>query len=99
MRLTTRLTGRPWLGLGAALLFAIEGRGLDFSTGGMEAGFNQLAILSTFLLLIEKRTRWAAAALGLAVLIRPDGHVAWVGEGDAGGLADAMRTWCGPAVA
>jgi len=73
VRLTTRLTGRPWLGLGAALLFTIEGRGLDFSTGGMEAGFNQLAILSTFLLLIEKRTRWAAATLGLAVLIRPDG--------------------------
>jgi hypothetical protein len=73
VRLTTRLTGRVWLGLGAALLFAIEGRGLDFSTGGMEAGFNQLAILSTFLLLFERRTRWAAAMLGLAVLIRPDG--------------------------
>lgn len=73
LRLTTRLSGLPWLGLGAALLFAIEGRGLDFSTGGMEAGFNQLAILTTFLLLIERRTRWAAAALGLALLIRPDG--------------------------
>ena len=74
MRLTTRLTRRSaWVGLGAALLFAIEGRGLDFSTGGMEAGFNQLAILTTFLLLFERRTRWAAATLGLAVLIRPDG--------------------------
>src|SRR5688572_11448166 len=40
VRLTTRLSGRPWVGLGAALLFAIEGRGLDFSTGGMEAGLN-----------------------------------------------------------
>ena len=32
-----------------------------------------------------------------AVLIRPDGHVAWVGEG-AGttGLADALTTWFGP---
>lgn len=73
LRLTTRLTGLPWVGLGAALLFAIEGRGLDFSTGGMEAGFNQLAILTTFVLLFENRTCWAAAALGLAVLIRPDG--------------------------
>ena len=73
VRLGTRLTGRRWVGLGAALLFAIEGRGLDFSTGGMEAGFNQLAILGTFVLLFERRTRWAAAMLGLAVLIRPDG--------------------------
>ncbi len=73
IRLTRRLSGSAWVGLGAALLFAIEGRGLDFSTGGMEAGFNQLAILTTFLLLIENRTRWAAAALGLALLIRPDG--------------------------
>ncbi len=73
LRLATRLTGWRWVGLGAALLFAIEGRGLDFSTGGMEAGFNQLAILTTFLLLFENRTHWAAAALGLALLIRPDG--------------------------
>ena len=30
-----------------------------------------------------------------AVLVRPDGHVAWVGgEADAG-LADALETWCG----
>ena len=73
IRLTARLSGSRWVGLGAALLFAIEGRGLDFSTGGMEAGFNQLAILTTFLLLFKKQTRWAAAALGLALLIRPDG--------------------------
>lgn len=73
LRLATRLTGLPWVGLGAALLFAIEGRGLDFATGGMEAGFNQLAVLSTFLLLLENRTRWAAVTLGLALLIRPDG--------------------------
>ncbi len=30
-----------------------------------------------------------------AVLIRPDGHVAWVGEGTAAGLSDALTTWCG----
>jgi len=34
-----------------------------------------------------------------AVLIRPDGHVAWVGEGTDRGLADALTRWCGvPAV-
>jgi 2-polyprenyl-6-methoxyphenol hydroxylase-like FAD-dependent oxidoreductase len=30
-----------------------------------------------------------------AVLIRPDGHVAWVGEGGTAGLRDALRKWCG----
>jgi 3-(3-hydroxy-phenyl)propionate hydroxylase len=30
-----------------------------------------------------------------AVLIRPDGHVAWVGEGITEGLADALTTWFG----
>ena len=32
-----------------------------------------------------------------AVLIRPDGHVAWVGDGTDGGLAPALAAWCGPA--
>jgi len=31
-----------------------------------------------------------------AVLIRPDGYVAWVGEGGDSGLADALATWFGP---
>jgi 3-(3-hydroxy-phenyl)propionate hydroxylase len=31
-----------------------------------------------------------------AVLIRPDGQVAWVGDGTAVGLVDALTTWCGP---
>ncbi len=30
-----------------------------------------------------------------AVLIRPDGYVAWVGDGSDAGLADAMRRWFG----
>lgn len=30
-----------------------------------------------------------------AVLIRPDGHVAWVGDGTAAGLDDALTAWCG----
>jgi 3-(3-hydroxy-phenyl)propionate hydroxylase len=35
-----------------------------------------------------------------AVLIRPDGYVAWVAEGTAKGLADALTTWFGtPATA
>ena len=31
-----------------------------------------------------------------AVLVRPDGHVAWVGDGTDEGLADALTTWFGP---
>jgi len=35
-----------------------------------------------------------------AVLIRPDGYVAWAGERGQDGLAEALRTWCGsPAAA
>jgi hypothetical protein len=30
-----------------------------------------------------------------AVLVRPDGHVAWVGDGTDAGLRDALRTWFG----
>jgi 3-(3-hydroxy-phenyl)propionate hydroxylase len=32
-----------------------------------------------------------------AVLIRPDGHVAWVGDGTDRGLQDALATWFGTA--
>ncbi len=31
-----------------------------------------------------------------AVLIRPDGHVAWVGDGTPAGLTEALTTWFGP---
>jgi 3-(3-hydroxy-phenyl)propionate hydroxylase len=37
-----------------------------------------------------------AVAAPAAVLIRPDGHVAWVGEGSDRGLRDALATWFGP---
>jgi hypothetical protein len=30
-----------------------------------------------------------------AVLIRPDGHVAWVGDHTRAGLPDALTTWFG----
>ncbi len=32
-----------------------------------------------------------------AVLVRPDGHVAWVGEGTSSGLEEALTRWFGPA--
>ena len=47
---------------------------------------------------------WELPALGAvaaptAVLIRPDGYVAWVGELSQLGLADALTTWFGPPAA
>ncbi len=40
-----------------------------------------------------------AVAAPTAVLIRPDGHVAWVGDGTDQGLRDALTTWFGPPTA
>ena len=45
---------------------------------------------------------WELPVLGIvpaptAVLVRPDGHVAWVGEGSDTGLREALETWFGPA--
>ncbi len=36
-----------------------------------------------------------AIAAPSAVLVRPDGYVAWVGEGSHAGLAEALTTWFG----
>jgi 3-(3-hydroxy-phenyl)propionate hydroxylase len=37
-----------------------------------------------------------AVAAPPAVLVRPDGYVAWVGDGTRRGLTDALTTWFGP---
>jgi 2-polyprenyl-6-methoxyphenol hydroxylase-like FAD-dependent oxidoreductase len=47
---------------------------------------------------------WKLPALGIVapptvVLIRPDGYVAWVGDADREGLAEALTTWFGPPAA
>ena len=47
---------------------------------------------------------WELPAIGtvtapIAVLIRPDGYVAWVGDLTRQGLADALTTWFGPPAA
>jgi hypothetical protein len=43
---------------------------------------------------------WDLPAVGAvtapdAVLVRPDGHVAWVGDGTSAGLGEALTTWFG----
>jgi 2-polyprenyl-6-methoxyphenol hydroxylase-like FAD-dependent oxidoreductase len=42
---------------------------------------------------------FGAVAAPTAVLIRPDGHVAWVQDGSDQGLRDALATWFGPPIA
>jgi 3-(3-hydroxy-phenyl)propionate hydroxylase len=47
------------------------------------------------------RGAWELPVLGTvsapsAVLVRPDGYVAWVGDGSSAGLTDALATWFGP---
>jgi 3-(3-hydroxy-phenyl)propionate hydroxylase len=39
---------------------------------------------------------FGAVSAPAAVLIRPDGHVAWVGDGTDQGLRHALTTWFGP---
>ena len=46
---------------------------------------------------------WELPVLGkvaapIAVLIRPDGYVAWVSDGTDAGLRDALTTWFGPSL-
>jgi 3-(3-hydroxy-phenyl)propionate hydroxylase len=44
---------------------------------------------------------WELPAIGVvpapvAVLVRPDGYVAWVGDGSPVGLVEALTVWVGP---
>jgi hypothetical protein len=48
--------------------------------------------------------KWELPALGVvaaptAMLIRPDGYVAWVGDVTQPGLVDVLTTWFGPPTA
>jgi aromatic ring hydroxylase-like protein len=47
---------------------------------------------------------WELPVLGAVVapsaaLVRPDGYVAWVGDGPDAGLNEALTTWFGPPTA
>jgi 2-polyprenyl-6-methoxyphenol hydroxylase-like FAD-dependent oxidoreductase len=74
---------------------------LDFgASGGLPIGpwSDRLQLIDA-----EYAGTWELPAIGAvtapsAVLIRPDGYVAWVGEGTEPRLVDALSTWLGPAV-
>jgi 3-(3-hydroxy-phenyl)propionate hydroxylase len=58
----------------------------------------ELALAGVDVAIVERRPTQdrvggRAVALPPAVLIWPDGRMAWTGNGD--GLADALATWCG----
>lgn len=72
LRLAARLSRKRWLGLVAALLFTLDARLLDFSTGGMESSFNLLTSILALTLFFHGHQRWAMVAAGIATLTRPD---------------------------
>jgi hypothetical protein len=72
---------------------------------GEPGGFDITAWADRVQLIDAKRAgTWELPAIGVvpvptAVLIRPDGYVAWVGDLSHLGLADALTTWFGPPTA
>jgi 2-polyprenyl-6-methoxyphenol hydroxylase-like FAD-dependent oxidoreductase len=68
-----------------------------------EAGALHIAGWAGRVRLVDARADgpWELPVLGdvpapTAVLVRPDGYVAWVGDGTDAGLGDAFATWFGP---
>jgi len=79
-----------------------DGRAVLLDLGGGTAGDASLARSSGRLRCLSARPvgPWELPVIGTVtpptgVLIRPDGYVAWVGEGSAQELDEALRTWCG----
>jgi hypothetical protein len=66
----------------SALLHAARPVLLDFADGARYDGVWELPVLGV----VEAPS---------AVLIRPDGYVAWVGDGTDTGLAEARAAWGG----
>lgn len=73
---------------------------LDFGTpGGIDAGpwIDRVPLVRA-----DTDGPWELPVLGAvaaptSVLVRPDGYVAWVGQGADAGLVEALTTWFGPA--
>jgi 3-(3-hydroxy-phenyl)propionate hydroxylase len=78
-----------------------EARPVLLNLGG--AGAIEIGEWADRVRLVDARCEgaWELPEIGVvdsptAVLIRPDGHVAWVGEREDDGLTDALATWFGP---
>ena len=72
-------------------------RGIDQRSSRDKVVVALMVVVPTLLVL---RLVWLPAIGSVtppgAVLIRPDGYVAWVGDGTQIGLIDALTTWFGP---
>ena len=89
---------------GPARVFELLHRAAPVLLNFAEAGGLVIAPWTDRVRLIEAAYagRWELPVIGevaapAAVLIRPDGHVAWVGDGTDAGLQDALTTWFGEA--
>jgi hypothetical protein len=75
--LVSRMTGGGLAGgaagLTAALLYAVDAKSVDFSTGGMESPVFVACVLVTVWLSGKRRYREAAWVAALSVAVRPDG--------------------------
>jgi hypothetical protein len=65
---------------------------------------DRVALVDARLIDTKHAGTWELPAIGevtapAAVLVRPDGYVAWVGDIAGIGLADALTTWFGPPAA
>ena len=67
-----KLTGSQTVGLGAALLWAVAPYSVTFAVGGLETSLVITLLLAAFALYLAGRDNWAALALALGVLTRPD---------------------------
>jgi 3-(3-hydroxy-phenyl)propionate hydroxylase len=82
-----------------ALLHDARGVVLDF--GGLDSFDITPWSASVRMIPASHEGDWNLPAIGLvprptAVLMRPDGYVAWVGDKAVGGLAESLTTWFGP---
>jgi 3-(3-hydroxy-phenyl)propionate hydroxylase len=70
------------------------------STASERSNFSWTVPATVLVVAAEYTDPWELPAIGrvpapTAVLVRPDGYVAWVGEGTQDGLAEALTRWCG----
>jgi len=67
-----RLSHSPWVGLAAALLWAIAPMSVSFAIGGMETSVFIVLMLGAFTAHLDRRDQASAVLSALALLTRPD---------------------------